>query len=181
MVHSSSSDTPRTICWGLSGFGPRHALYLIYQAMVLLSHQDKLASIKGHGVDFILHYTVFEKQDTAGIGNAFQLDCDATVNTSVTMLLDILGNNKVDRTLVAFADLAGTVYPVLKEQYDTILAELKKRNPPAADLFKKAFKSDGSINTSVACMTRSKWGQIQKQNIDNALEYIKKNVPQIVI
>jgi hypothetical protein len=45
--------TPRIITWGLSGFGPRYALYLIHQAIVILANQPTPSSLKeNHGIDF---------------------------------------------------------------------------------------------------------------------------------
>ncbi|KAF9948771.1 hypothetical protein BGZ65_007834, partial [Modicella reniformis] len=81
------------------------------------------------------------------------------------MLPDHLHNKskQVDPTFLAFADLPRAVGTVLTKERETILAELKIRNPPAAFLFKEAFKYDDTVdtvNTSVACMTRGKWGSI---------------------
>ncbi|ORX89079.1 hypothetical protein K493DRAFT_179396, partial [Basidiobolus meristosporus CBS 931.73] len=168
---------------GLSGFGPRHAFYLMYQAMVILAYQDKLDKIKGH-VNFKLHYTVFEKQgeNTAGFGHAFQEDCDATVNTPVTKLPNFLGNvNSTEfQTLKEIADLPGTMYGSLKGRYTDLLEELIKTNPPAAVLFKNAFQH-GEPNTSIACMTRGEWGKIQGRNIRKALDYIRDNMSDKIV
>ncbi|KAK3827501.1 MAG: hypothetical protein J3Q66DRAFT_320425 [Benniella sp.] len=177
--------SPRVIRWGLSGFGPRHALYIIHQAIVILAHRDQLTTIRDRGIHFILHYTIFEKLDVAcdGIGAAFQADCDAAVNTSITMptmLPKILGG-KVDPTIMALVDLASTARPVLETEYQTILAELEHRNPPAAILFKKAFRFDHEFNNAVACMTRGKWGRIQLDNIHSGLKYIRENVPEMSV
>ncbi|KAI8356287.1 hypothetical protein B0O80DRAFT_384767, partial [Mortierella sp. GBAus27b] len=167
------------IKWGLSGFGPRHALYLIYQAMVLLAYQDKL---EANNIKFKLHYTVFEKQavpspgPAPGIGNAFQTDCDATVNTPVTKLPDFLGNTSTPafQHLEKFANLERTMYPTLMADYHAILDNLKKRNPAAAAMFEQAFGSlDPKDYPKTPCMTRGKWGTIQAHNINKALEYIR--------
>ncbi|KAG0254864.1 hypothetical protein BG011_005458 [Mortierella polycephala] len=172
--------SPRKIHWGLSGFGPRHALYIIHQAMVILAHRDRL---KAESINFELHYTVFEKRDTPGVGNAFQIDCDAAVNTPVTKLPEFLGitDDPMFIALKAFADLPDTVYPHLKKYRAAILDDLRKRNPAAADLFTEAFEQNGDIKRNVACMTRGKWGHIQKQSIGQALDFIQTNVPEIKI
>lgn len=174
--------SPRVIRWGLSGFGPRHALYIIHQAIVILAHREHLKKIRNRGVHFVLHYTIFEKLSLAcdGIGIAFQTNCDAAVNTNTTTPLTFLGN-KVDPAILALADLASTARPILEAEYLTILAELEYRNPPAAILFKKAFKFDHKLNDAGACMTRGKWGRIQLDNVHSALKYIRENVPEMFV
>ncbi|KAF9925568.1 hypothetical protein FBU30_004681 [Linnemannia zychae] len=188
----SEETNLKVIRWGLSGFGPRHALYLIHQAMIILAYEEKIKSL---GIDFILNYTVFEKQDIYGVGNAFKIYCDATANTPVKTPLDFLGDdvkfglnspldsqgNNILLKLMGFAELGSATSRVQIDDHNTILAELKKRNPAAVDLFQKAFQTDGRLSASVASITRGKWGHIQLENIHNALNYIRDNVPKIRI
>ncbi|KAF3318741.1 hypothetical protein TWF173_006757 [Orbilia oligospora] len=178
-MSTPTETSPLIIKWGLSGFGPRHALYLIHQAMIMAAFQDEL---KNHKIAFKLHYTVFEKnaENTGGLGNAFQVNCDASVNTSVTAALpppSVRGEEPNPRVkcLEEFADLQKAAKNVMESKYEEVLKELKTCNPCAADLFKRGFENKKVI-PGVAYVTRGKWGEIQLENVDKALDYIKNNM-----
>jgi len=174
---------PRIIDFGLSGLGPRNAQYLMFLAVLLLANRDRFANMRIGGIDFVLHVTVFEKQDAnhAGSGNAFQIDCDAATNTSVTGLPNIVGIDNIDPAFKSIVDLAGNVATKMQAERSVILGELERRNPVAAVLFRKALRSDGTVNTATACMTRGQWGRIQRDKFFEALDYIKTNMPELVI
>ncbi|EGX44813.1 hypothetical protein AOL_s00176g95 [Orbilia oligospora ATCC 24927] len=178
-MSTPTETSPLIIKWGLSGFGSRHALYLIHQAMIMAAFQDEL---KNHKIAFKLHYTVFEKNagKTGGFGNAFQGNCDASVNTSVTAALPppLVHDEDVNlraQDLAEFANLQKAVKNAMESKYDEVLRELKACNPCAADLFKRGFE-DRKVIPGVAYVTRGKWGKIQLENIDKALDYIKNNM-----
>ena len=172
----------RIIAHGLSGFGPRNAQFVLHLALVLLSLRDRLDNAKEKGIAFIIQVTAFEKQTEAGTGNAFQTDCDAAANTGVIMgLPSIRDLDKVDPAFVALANHAQNVATRLGDASAEILADLEKRNPAAAMLFKSAFLSNGKINTSIACTTRGEWGRVFVANMRSALDYIRNNMPELVV
>ncbi|KAH9060390.1 hypothetical protein EDB83DRAFT_2224260, partial [Lactarius deliciosus] len=174
---------PRIIEFGLSGLGPRNAQYLMFLAVVLLANRERLDGMRSGGIDFVLRFTVFEKQneDHAGSSNAFQIDCDAATNTAVTGLPNIVGIDNIDPAFKSIVDLAGNVATKLQAESSVILAELERRNPVTAVLFRKALCPDGTVNTSVACMTRGEWGRIQRDAFLDALAYINANMPELII
>lgn len=169
------------ISHGLSGLGPRNAQYLVNLALVLLSLRDRLADAKERGVDFQLHFTVFEKQAEAGTGNAFQTNCDAAINTGVPGLPVIAGLANVDPALADLADHAKNIGTRIESATAEILSELEKRNPAAAVLLKRALRPDGTVDTSVACTTRGELGRLLFANTLAALDYIRDNMPELVV
>ncbi|KAK1227243.1 hypothetical protein PQX77_009756, partial [Marasmius sp. AFHP31] len=77
---------PRPIRHGLSGFGRRNSLLLIYVAAFVLANQDAL---KKQGLR--LHFTIFEKQSEheAGSGYSCQTNSDGALNTGLPGRVDI--------------------------------------------------------------------------------------------
>ncbi|KAF8924913.1 hypothetical protein BGZ58_001314 [Dissophora ornata] len=172
----------RVTTWGLSGLGPRNAQFLIHLAIVLLANEAQLAELRdSYGIHFLLKFFVFEKQDQPGVGDAFQTTCDATINSPVPGLPDIVGIETVDPTFTAYADLASAVSATLNAGSFDYLAKLEKRNPAAAILFRKALLPNGNLNTSIPCITRGEWGRIQIDNFNKALDYIAANIPALDI
>ncbi|KAF9785896.1 hypothetical protein BJ322DRAFT_752103 [Thelephora terrestris] len=172
---------PRIITHGLSGLGPRNAQYLVNLALLLLSSRDRLANAKQSGVDFKLHFTVFEKQSQAGTGNAFQTNCDAAINTGITGLPAIRGLANIDPLFVNLANHAKNIATRLESATTEILSDLQKRNPAVAALLKKALRLDGTVDTSVACTTRGELGRLLFANTLSALDYVRKNMPELII
>ncbi|KAF9275033.1 hypothetical protein BGZ68_000168 [Mortierella alpina] len=164
--------------WGLSGFGPRHALYLIHQAIIILVYRKILDSC---GIKLLLKYTVYEKQEqgTAGFGHAWYERCDAAANTIVTKAPTIPGFSKASH-LGQIADLSTAVSNELNKETNQHIKDLEARNPAAAILFKKAL-NDNTANMDVPCTTRGQWGRIQQESIRNAVKYIQDNVKEIEI
>ncbi len=173
--------SPRVITYGLSGFGPRNAQFVINLALVLLTLRTKLAAAKEKGVDFKIHLTIFEKQDEAATGNAFQTNCDAAANTGVTGLPAIRDVDKVDPIFSALGDHAQNVATRLEANSDKILSDLRRRNPIVAVLLKRSFSSEHKLNTSTACCTRGEWGRVLVESMRSALEYIAAKMPELCI
>ena len=158
---------------GISGGGPRGMLLAPNIAAVLSTRPD-LKTLK-------INITVFEKQpakDLAG-GHAWQHGCDAPANTGIPGIPT--GFENVDPRLANLLDLAGRTAEKALNERVAIQADLELRNPAAAAMFEKSFLPNGTFETKKASVTRGFLGDVLRESISKALDYIRSDIPQLTV
>ena len=171
---------------GISGGGPRAMNHIISLVALLCIHENKLNELRHDGIDFSIEVTAFEKQPEkrgAG-GNAFQSECDATLNTSVPGQMKIPGIEKLAKThpiVDAATDLAKTVAHIVECDPQKFVERYKTRNLAAYSLFKNALRPDGTFDTSIPCLTRDMLGAGLTKNVNDVIAYANEALPFVDI
>ncbi|KAF9065128.1 hypothetical protein BDP27DRAFT_1425066 [Rhodocollybia butyracea] len=169
------------ITHGLSGFGRRNSLLVIYVAAVVLANKTLLNS-KG----LKLHFTIFEMQEEkeAGSGYSCQTTCDGALNTGIPTMVTIPKVTDTDlpaSDIKDLMDLAQTITAELEKNIDEHKTVLKEENLAALELFVKAIDAAGKkISPKEAFTTRGAIGRIQQPKIENALAYIDANMKDMI-
>ncbi len=182
----SEQLTSKEIKIGISGGGPRAMNHIISLVALLCIHEKKLTQLLQDGIDFSIQVTVFEKQPKkrgAG-GNAFQPECDATLNTGLPGRMKIPGLDKISKThptVDAATDLAKTVAHMVESDPEKFMQRYKKSNLAAYSMFKKALRPDGTLDTSVPCLTRDVLGAGLTKNVNDVIAYANDVLPFIDI
>ncbi|KAK1217846.1 hypothetical protein PQX77_019486 [Marasmius sp. AFHP31] len=172
------SFAPRTISHGLSGFGRRNSLLLVYVAAFVLANQEPL---KKQGLR--LHFTIFEKQSEAEAGSGYscQTGCHGALNTGlpgpVGNPIVTLDNLPVSSDL---ANLGRCIGGALQRNVERHKGELCEANLAARAMFADAINSAGEVETAHAFTTRGAVGTVQRPEILNVLEYIKNKMSNLI-
>ncbi|KAJ6556582.1 hypothetical protein DFH09DRAFT_1491168 [Mycena vulgaris] len=172
--------TPRTdpIRHGLSGFGRRNSLLVIYVAAVV---QANLALFKSKGLR--LHFSIYEMQSEteAGSGNSFQTTCDGALNTGIPGQVDIPATAVagLPADIADLTNLAQCITAELQKNITGHKTELREANLAALMLFAEAIHA-GGIDATEAFTTRGAIGKIQQPKIEAALAYIEKNMKDMI-
>ena len=161
---------------GISGGGPRAMNHIIALVALFCVHEEKLMKLRSKGVDFSIEITVFEKQPEkrGASGNAFQPECDATLNTGIPGRMKIPGLEKIadtHPTVYAATDLARTVTNLIGSDPKPLLNRYKDCNLAAYSMLRKALKADGKLNTSIPCLTRDFLGAGLTKNVNDVIDY----------
>ncbi|KAJ7872407.1 hypothetical protein B0H13DRAFT_1633890 [Mycena leptocephala] len=163
---------------GLSGFGRRNSLLVIYVAAVV---QANLALIKSKGVK--LHFSIYEMQREAEAGSGYssQTNCDGALNTGIPGQVDIPTTviTGLPADLASLTNLAKCVTDVLQTKIPQHKTELSDANLAALMMFSDAIHA-GEIDATKAFTTRGAFGQIQHPKIEAALAYINKNMKDVM-
>ncbi|KAH9883820.1 hypothetical protein F4778DRAFT_764955 [Xylariomycetidae sp. FL2044] len=178
-----STSSTRTIRCGFSGFGPRNAMLVKYVVMAILAERDMIRDL-----DFRLDLQIFEEnedEDEAGAGYAWQMDCDATLNSDITPKTVLANEDKIPaefHDIVATAtDLAGAVARELEDNRAKYEDEFRRRNPGAYALLREVTDDDGNVSTEKACAPRGLIGRVQRETIRKVLDFAEKQLPEIQI
>ncbi|KAI1370584.1 hypothetical protein F4677DRAFT_451255 [Hypoxylon crocopeplum] len=181
---TSINSSTYTIRYGLSGFGPRNAILVKDVVVALLAEREMV-----HELNFRLDFHIFEQNgnaNDAGSGHAFQTDCDATLNSSISGAIPFTNSHRVpgqyEHIVSAANDLGSAVAEELEADLTRYEAEYRQRNPAAYALLRKATDKSGRVNTSSrAFATRGLLGKVQGATIRTILEFAEKEVPEIQI
>ncbi|KAI1076158.1 hypothetical protein F5B20DRAFT_584507 [Whalleya microplaca] len=174
-MHSTPGN--HVIRHGFSGFGPRNSLLFKNAVVAFLSGRETFNKL-----GLILEFHVFEQNPAtdAGAGNAFQMNCDATVNSDITGAIQLFGSDKIpskyQHVVAAASNLASAVSQEIRENRDTYEGEIRKTNPAASALLKETTRPDGSIDTDRACATRGLIGRVQRDTIQQVIEFVQKEL-----
>ncbi|KAG7089464.1 hypothetical protein E1B28_011149 [Marasmius oreades] len=173
-----------TIHHGLSGFGHRNSLLVIYVAAVMLANRKRFQRQGLH-----LHFSIYEmqSQDEGGSGNSFQTNCDGALNTglpgqvklpTVTLNEMLCDPDIPDVTrLTNLTNLAQCVTDGLDVSQHK--EDLKEQNPAALAMFIEAIRK-AEVDTSLAFTTRGTVGKIHHLKIQDALDYIQENMKDMI-
>ncbi|KAJ7089969.1 hypothetical protein C8R44DRAFT_957849 [Mycena epipterygia] len=152
------TDTPRkpAIRHGLSGFGRRNSLLVIYVAAVVLANPVLLKGLR-------LHFSIYEmqKETEEGSGNSFQTTCNGALNTGIP--------GQVTIPAVATGGLSPDIAD-LTNLAQCITAELQKNIPE----HKKALK-EANLAALVLAV-----GKIMQRKIQKALAYIQEHMSDMI-
>ncbi|EIW79881.1 hypothetical protein CONPUDRAFT_166564, partial [Coniophora puteana RWD-64-598 SS2] len=182
-THPTRPD-PDCVYHSFSGFGPRNAMLFKGVVLNFLAERETLRKLGMH-----MKFDVFEMQSevNASSGNAFQVDCDATINTGIpgrvpsqATTLDRVPS-EYQHIVAAAGDLASFATQELAPAADKHRDELRKRNPAAYALFIQSLREDNSIDVSLPCTTRGTVGKIHRDSIKKVLDFVVKEVPEIQI
>ncbi len=185
-VEPSYGSTSRKVKIGISGGGPRAMNHIISLVALMCVHEKKLTELRQDGIDFSIEVTVFEKQPKmrgAG-GNAFQPECDATLNTGIPGRMKIPGLEEIVQThptVERATDLAKTVAHIVERDPEKFIYRYKARNLAAYSMLKNALRSDGTLDTSVPCLTRDVLGSGLTKNVNDVIAYANEVLPFIDI
>ncbi|KAF7339428.1 hypothetical protein MSAN_02156900 [Mycena sanguinolenta] len=161
---------------GLSGFGRRNSLLVIYVAAVLHANRAKLNGLK-------LHFSIYEmqKDHEKGSGYSCQTTSDGALNTGIPGQQDIpkVVANDLPSEFAELTDLAKCITAELEKDVDGHKARLKEENVAALKLFVDAIH-DSKIDARQAFTTRGAVGQIQQAKIEEALQYIKEHMQDVI-
>ncbi len=179
-------STSEKVKVGISGGGPRAMNHIISLVALMCVHETKLTEMRRYGIDFSIEVTVFEKQPRrrgAG-GNAFQPECDATLNTGIPGRMNIPGLDKIAKThpiVYAATDLARTVAQMVERDPEKLINRYKAKNLAAYSMLKNALRPDGTLDTSVPCLTRDVLGAGLTKNVNDVIAYANKVLPFVNI
>ncbi len=185
-VEPSEHSASEKVKIGISGGGPRAMNHLISLVALMCIHEKKLGELRRNGIDFCIEVTVFEKEHEkrgAG-GNAFQLECDATLNTDVPGQMKIPDLDKIAKThpiVYAATDLANTVARMVERDPRKLIECYKAKNLAAYSMLKNALRPDGSLDTSVPCLSRDVLGAGLTKNLNDVVAYANDLLPFIDI
>ncbi len=185
-VEPSYLSTSTTVKIGISGGGPRAMNHIISLVALMCINEAKLTELHREGIDFCIEVIVFEKQSKkrgAG-GNAFQPECDATLNTGIPGRMNIPGLDKIAKThpiVYAATDLAETVAHMVERDPQKLLKRYKTKNLAAYSMLKSALRPDGTLDTSVPCVSRDVLGACLTRNVNDVIAYANDALPFIDI
>ncbi|EIW79869.1 hypothetical protein CONPUDRAFT_166556 [Coniophora puteana RWD-64-598 SS2] len=168
---------------GLSGFGPRNAMLFKGVVLTVLAERENLRKL---GSRLKLEFVVFEKQPeaNAGSGNAFQVDCAATINTPMPGPIPCATWDKAPAEyqpiITPGRDLSSVARQFLEDIADEHRDKLRKENSAAYKLFVQSLKS-GHLDLSGPSTTRGTVGRIQQLSIKEVLAFVEKQVPEISV
>ena len=185
-VEPPRPSTPGKVKIGISGGGPRAMNHIISLVALMCINETKLTELRSQGIDFCIEVVVFEKQSKkrgAG-GNAFQPECDATLNTGIPGRMNIPGLQKIAKThpiVYAATDLAKTVAHMVERDPQKLLKRYKTKNLAAYSVLKNALRPDGTLDTSVPCLSRDVLGAGLTKNVNDVIAYANDVLPFIDI
>ncbi|KAJ7102825.1 hypothetical protein C8R44DRAFT_746796 [Mycena epipterygia] len=162
---------------GLSGFGRRNSLLLIYVAAVVQANQ---AHFKSKGLK--LHFSIYEmqKEAEAGSGNSCQTTCDGALNTGIPDKLTIPGAAAgVQSPIADLTNLAQFIKDDLERDIPKHKKVLQAENLAALELFVEAIH-EKKIDATEAFTTRGAIGRIQQPEIEKVLTYIKEHMSDMI-
>ena len=171
---------------GISGFGPRAANHIIALIALLCIHEDEIAALQRNGLNFLIELTIFEKQSIEqGVGgNAYQLECEAALNTPIPNELQIPGLETIADThpvVYRATNIAKAVGELVESDPERLLDYYKKVNLAAYSTLKNALGDNGKLDTSQPSVMRRHFGQALTDNVYSVIEYANKNLPCIKI
>ncbi len=179
----ASTELTHRIRWGFSGFGPRNSILVKDVVVALLAEREMVKKL-----GFSLDFHIFEQNDDAtqaGVGNAFQTDCDATINSDITGETPLASAHRIPgkykHIVSAAANLAGAVAEELEANLTKFEDEFRRRNPAALALLKETTDRGGSVDTTRAFATRGLVGRVQAETIRKVLDFAEKEVPEVRI
>ncbi|KAK1221105.1 hypothetical protein PQX77_016152 [Marasmius sp. AFHP31] len=168
------------ISHGLSGFGRRNSLLLVYVAAFVLANREPL---KKQGLR--LHFTIFEKQSLAEAGSGYscQTGCHGALNTGLPGPVGI-PTVTLDNLPVSFdldlANLGRCVGGELQRNVGRHKGELCEANLAARAMFADAINLAGEVETAHAFTTRGAVGTVQQPEILNVLQYIETEMSDLI-
>ncbi len=185
-IQASNRSKSGNVKIGISGGGPRAMNHIISLVALMCIHEEKLSELRRDGIDFSIEVTVFEKQPkTRGAGgNAFQPECDATLNTGIPGQMKIPGLDKIAKThpiVNAATDLANTVAQMVERDPQKLVNRYKARNLAAYSMLKNALRPDGTLDTSMPCLSRDILGAGLTKNVNDVIAYANDVLPFINI
>ncbi|KAH8813377.1 hypothetical protein DL96DRAFT_1685243 [Flagelloscypha sp. PMI_526] len=173
---------PRTtpIRHGLSGFGRRNSLLLIYVAAVIHANRKLVQQRSLH-----LHFTIFEMQSEAQAGSGYscQTFSDGALNTGVPsqVLIPQVDPAQLPSDIGDLTDLAKYITSELLKDVPGQKSTLAKENLAALQLFSEALHDDErKIHTSESFTTRGTVGKVQQPKILKALAYIREHMSDVM-
>lgn len=180
-------EAAREVTHLFSGFGPRNVMMLKYILVTLLAEKaGKLDMIAAVGKKTTYRLVVFESQDK-GVstgGNAFQPDCDASLNNTISGRPQIANLDDIPADLKGrvedIIDLQQRIARALESDVDDHVAFLEARNIGCASLFKNAMLN-GKLDTTPAFTARGVIGRIQNDTLEEAIELAKEKLPDVKI
>jgi hypothetical protein len=157
---------------GISGCGPRAAAAIARFVAEMSLHPDSIP----------IDITVFERQPDVNLarGSAWQKGCDGAINTGVPGLP--AGLDGLDPDLAHHLDLAARVQDHFVANRAALLETFKTRNPLVAILFHKAFRPDGTLDTTKAFASRGAVGEVMRECFKGVVDYVHRGkVPGLSI
>ncbi|KAJ7086200.1 hypothetical protein C8R44DRAFT_893656 [Mycena epipterygia] len=172
------TDTPRkpAIRHGLSGFGRRNSLLVIYVAAVVLANPVLLKGLR-------LHFSIYEmqKETEEGSGNSFQTTCDGALNTGIPgqVTIPAAATGGLSPDIADLTNLAQCITGELQKNIPEHKKALKEANLAALFMFAEAIHEE-KIDATHAFTTRSAVGKIMQRRIQKALAYIQEHMSDMI-
>ncbi|KJZ68617.1 hypothetical protein HIM_11987 [Hirsutella minnesotensis 3608] len=176
-----------TIDHGISGLGPRTVLLVAYLAITVVAERVSLKKTQKTGEQFNIRLTIFEQnpEERACCGEAFQPDCQATLNSTVPGPIKIRNQDNIPTEFADFVesvtDLGAAVAKAIGPNAAKRIEELKKMNLVAACMLKNALLPSGKLDTSVPYATRNEIGKMLQNLFAETKQFVKEHVPELEI
>jgi hypothetical protein len=161
---------------GLSGFGRRNSLLVIYVAAFVLANRARLKNLR-------LHFSIYEMQSEseAGSGYSCQTTCDGALNSGIPNRVAIPGAElgALVPDIAELTDIAKCITAELEKDIAGHKTALEEANVSGLMLFAEAVH-EGKIDAGEAFTTRGAVGRIQQPKIQKALAYIQEHMGDII-